>query len=295
MKPISCAVCHSNDYKVRYPEHIDYSRIDFSPRRAPSKNHCRIVECRRCGLVYANPIFDNEFILKLYRTSAFINERQVKLMGDDYLEQLRYASRFFGKKDALLEIGCGNGCFLKKAKAFGFEAVFGVEPSKHAVEQTDPEVRSYIINDAFHAELFGDRLFDLVCVIHVFDHLVDPNGVLENITKILKKNGFILAMSHNIRFLLTRILGERSPMYDIQHIYLFDKATLRRLFENHGFKVLYVKDMWSRYTIGHILKMFPFPSPVKRLFLSAIARLGTGDIKIKLMGGSIVALAQKVT
>ena len=293
MKKIYCAICQDEDYTIKYPERIDYTKIDFSPRRAPDRNHCRIVQCKKCGLVFANPIFDDDYILDLYRNFAFINELQVDLMGEDYLEQLRESGSVIGGKGNLLEIGCGNGCFLKKAKEFGFN-VYGVEPGKNAVDQADQDVKGNIINDVFKAGLYEEKFFDLVCVIQVFDHLIDPNDVLRNIRKVMKENGHILVVSHNVRFYLTRILGEKSSMYDIEHIYLFDKVTIKKLLEKHGFQVIYVKDMMSRYTIGHIIKMFPFPDFARHFLTKTARRLGIIDKRIKIMGGNMVALAKKV-
>jgi len=294
-KKISCAVCQSKDYRVKYPEHINYAGINFSSRRSPSKNHCRIVQCNKCGLIYANPIFNDDYILRLYRDSVFINEVQVELTAEDYLDQLKIATVFIDNKCNLLEIGCGNGCFLKKAKEFGFKNVYGVEPCKDSVEQADQEIKGNIINDVFKEGLHKDNFFNLVCVIHVFDHLIDPNDVLKNIYRVTKESGHILVISHNVKFILTKILGERSPMYDIEHIYLFDKTTIRKLLEKNGFRVIYVKNMMSRYTIGHILKMFPFPGSIKTFLLKACNFLKIADKAIKINGGNMVALAQKIS
>jgi SAM-dependent methyltransferase len=293
-KEIFCAVCRSNNYRVKYPEHINYSGIDFSPRRQPSKNHCRLVQCKRCGLIYANPIFNDDYILQLYRNSVFINEKQVELMAEDYLDQLKKASLFFKNRNNLLEIGCGNGCFLMKAKKFGFKNVYGVEPCKDSVAQAEEEVAGNIINDVFKAGLYKDNFFDVVCAIQIFDHLIAPNDVLKNIYKVIKENGYLLIISHNVKFILTKILGERSPMYDIEHIYLFDRITIKKLLEDNGFRVIYAKNMMSRYTLGHILKMLPLAGSVRIFFTDLISRLGLINKEIKVMGGNMVALAKKI-
>jgi SAM-dependent methyltransferase len=294
LKEIFCAVCESKDHRVKYPEHINYGNIDFSPRRTSSRNHCRIVQCKNCGLVYANPIFNDHYILQLYRNSSFINEKQVELMAEDYLDQLKVAAPFIDKKCNLLEIGCGNGCFLKKAKEFGFKNVFGVEPCKDSVEQADQEIKGNIINDVFKGGLYKDNFFDLACIIHVLDHAIEPNDVLENVYRTTKESGHVLVICHNIKFMLGRILGESSPMYDIEHIYLFDKTTVRKMLEKNGFKVIYVKDMISRYTIRHVVKMFPFPDFIRTVLLKAVNFFKMGDKTVRIYGGSMVAFAQKV-
>ena len=293
MAMIPCAVCQNSDYRVKYPEYIEASEIDFSARRAPSKTHYRIVQCNRCGLIYSNPVFTNDQIIRLYKDCSFAHEKQVELMGQDYLDQLKRALLFVDEREKLLEIGCGNGYFLKKAKEAGFKNVYGVEPCKDAVNQADLAVRKNIINDVFQDGMYQEHSFDLVCVIHVFDHLMSPDEVLRTIRKILKPKGYILAMSHNVRFLLTKTLGERSPMYDIEHIYLFDKRTLSNLLHKNGFKVLYVRDMLSRYTLAHAVKMFPLPAFLKNSLLELFNRLNVAEKKFKIIGGNMVALARK--
>jgi len=52
--------------------------------------------------------------------------------------------------------------------------------------------------------------------------------------------------------------------------------------------------MMSRYTIGHIIKMFPFPDFARHFLTKTARRLGIIDKRIKIMGGNMVALAKKV-
>ena len=47
--------------------------------------------------------------------------------------------------------------------------------------------------------------------------------------KILKKDGIIIAMNHNIGSISHRILKERSPIIDIGHAYLYDLDTIRKI------------------------------------------------------------------
>ncbi len=293
MKSISCAVCQSQNYKVKYPEYIDYSNIDFSARRPPTKNHFRIVQCNECGLIYSSPIFPDDEIIELYRKSKFISEIQADNMSEDYLDQLIKASTFFEERENLLEIGCGNGSFLKKANEFGFKNVYGVEPGIDAVNKAEPEIKKNITNSTFQDGLFEENFFDLVCVIQTFDHLLDPNDVLNNITKVLRKKGYIFIVSHDIRAFMPSVLGKRSPMYDIEHIYLFDKNTICKLLKNHKFKILYVNNIPSRYTVEHGIKFFPLPSTIENNLINIARKLNILKKTIKFFGGNMVLLAQK--
>ena len=56
-------------------------------------------------------------------------------------------------------------------------------------------------------------------------------------------------------------------MYDIEHIYLFDKRTVSRLLQNNGYDVIAVRNTPNSYTLSYALKMFPLPGALKRLSL----------------------------
>ena len=74
------------------------------------------------------------------------------------------------------------------------------------------------------------------------DHLLDPSAFLSDIYKILKDDGVILLINHNVRFILTRLLGSKSPMFDIEHIYLFDKVTIRKILEKNHFEIITISN-----------------------------------------------------
>ena len=60
MKEINCAICQNSNYKILYKPNFDIKKVDyniFSARRLPDKIHYRIVKCKKCGLIYSNPIF----------------------------------------------------------------------------------------------------------------------------------------------------------------------------------------------------------------------------------------------
>lgn len=295
MENIPCAVCgRHTEYRVRYPERIPQIEIDLSDRRMPRKTHFRIVECKACGLIYSNPIFPRERIIRAYRDAVYLEQDlQLDNMVEDYARELKRLEPSLPRKESLLEIGCAGGLFLGKAKEIGFKKVCGVEIIEEAVRKAHPNVRECIVNDVFTKKLFEEESFDLVCFLQVLDHVVDPISFLEDVRYVLRKGGFILAVNHNIRSCMSRILGENSPMYDLAHIYLFDKSTMRRILERHGFEVVYVQSLWNHYTLAHGLKMFPFPRSVKQRLIELSKRLGLAERTLRVAAGNMVSVARK--
>ena len=293
MRQLSCAVCASSDYRVRYRERVPpMESLDFSARRNPQKYHARMVGCRHCGLIYSNPYFDEAVLRLLYRDAAYIDEQQLENMGTDYLREFSRAAGTLDHSARILEIGCANGFFLEKLYRAGYQNLRGVEPGKDAVSKAPPLIRDRIINDFFQPTLFAPESFDVVCCFQIFDHLPDPGRFLRDVRSLLRPGGLLMAINHNIRALITRILGERSPMYDIEHIYLFDKSTIRQLFLANGFEVTRVSGLSNSYTLAYALKMFPLPDRLKTVIVQMLKGV-LADVSLRIPAGNMVTVGRK--
>jgi SAM-dependent methyltransferase len=293
MREMPCALCGPGvPYRVRFPERIGPVPMDFAARKTPTRQHFRMVECVNCGLIYSSPIAPPEVIHELYQRSPFLHEIQLANMMSDYREQLRGLLPLLPAKGRLLEIGCANGLFLQAALELGFDDVRGVEQGEEAVRAADPAVRDKIANALFSANLFPPESFDVVCCFQVLDHLLDPGAMLRDAARLLRKGGFVLLLNHNIRSWLPRMLGERCPMYDIEHIYLFDKQTVAQLLRDNGFDVVEVRNIPNSYALSYAVKMFPLPRLVKRLALALCRKVGMASLRIRLPAGNMVAIGR---
>ena len=102
-----------------------------------------------------------------------------------------------------------------------------------------------------------------------------------------------MAINHNIRAFITRVLGEGSPMYDIEHIYLFDKSTIRRLFTANGFEVTRVAGLSNSYTLSYAVKMFPFPAALKKGIVRALEGVSLASSTVRVPAGNMVTVGRK--
>src|SRR3990167_5103332 len=147
-----CALCERDEYAVLYKANFRLQDIDekiFSARRLPDKIHYQIVKCNNDGLIYSTPILEYKKIEKLYRKSFTTYDEHIKNLNETYGYYLKQLNRFKSKKSRLLEIGCGNGFFLKEALFQGYKEVFGVEPGSKTVSMAPPEIRKNIVIDLF--------------------------------------------------------------------------------------------------------------------------------------------------
>lgn len=134
---------------------------------------------------------------------------------------------------SLLDVGCGNGAFLLRARDAGWR-VLGLEPDPDAVRAARAggvEVINTTI-DGFTAE----SEFDQVTLSHVFEHLHQPADSLRRILSWLKPNGRIWMALPNPEGIGHRIFARNWFSLDPpRHICIPTQDRVRRMLEEVGF------------------------------------------------------------
>lgn len=283
--------------KTLYPSTFklkNISKSTYSARRIPDKIHYRILKCVRCGLIFSSPIIAIEKISDFYKESSCNYKDQIPYLITTYFKLVDDIKRFLPKNPKVLEVGCGNGFFMKALMNLGFtKNVFGVEPSIKIVSQADSTIRNKIKLSVFKPNLFPKNSFDLICCFHTLDHMVDPNKFIKESKAILRKNGYIVIVTHDTEGLSVKLFGEDSPIFDIEHIYLFNKKTLRKIFVRNSFKVIKVFNLVNSYSLSYWMQMSSFPNIVKKYTNFFFNILGIGKRGISIPAGNIALIAKK--
>lgn len=292
----TCAICEKNNYRILFKANFRPELIDekiFSARRLPDRIHYQIVQCKNCGLVYSNPILPQEKIEQLYKKSDVDYQSQIGNLQMTYGFYLKQLEKYSVNKGLLLEVGCGNGFFLEEALSQGYRQVYGVEPGKKSVEKAKPKIKKRIIVDIFKPGQFKKNFFDIICCFQTFDHIPQPNQLLEECYRITKKSGLLLFLNHNVESLSARLLKEASPIIDIEHTYLYSKKTITQIFEKHQFKVLEVKSAFNIHYLFYWLHLFPIPRVIKKHLVSILERFKLDKLPLKIYPGNLVIIARK--
>jgi SAM-dependent methyltransferase len=291
-----CAICESDAWdRELYPDRLGpdaatYGR--FSARRQPDRVHYRMVRCSNCGLIRSDPVLPEEEVARLYRGSSFDYEDESLSACRTYARYVRESLPLLKERTRMLEIGCGNGFFLEKVLDLGFAEVHGVEPSCQAVAAAPPTLRGRIKNELFQAGLYPPGWFNLICGFQVFDHLTRPNEVLQTCRVLLAPGGLVLFIHHDAGAWTNRFLGERSPIIDIEHTYLYDKKTVVRIFSKNRFDVLRVFAVRNAYPLAYWCKMAPIPARLKSKLLPVMRRSRCGHWIVPMRAGNLGILAR---
>jgi SAM-dependent methyltransferase len=135
----------------------------------------------------------------------------------------------------LLDVGCGNGLFLKRMSDLGWIAQ-GVETDTRSAR---------VARETYGFEVYGGTLqdagfpadsFDAITMSHVIEHLRDPLLVLAECRRILKPGGVLVVTTPNYKCLGHRCFGRRWLGLDPpRHLYVFSRKSLDLMANRTGF------------------------------------------------------------
>jgi hypothetical protein len=98
----------------------------------------------------------------------------------------------------------------------------------------------------------------------------------------------MVLVCHNVDALVNKALGEYSPVFDIEHIFLFNPATLRKLVEPYGFITRDIGKVANTYPLSYWLRYVPIVNRFVERFPSSVK-----DILLTFDAGNIYICAQK--
>lgn len=294
--PVACPICgNTKNYTVLYPKNFklsDFNKNIFSARRMPDKIHYQLVSCNRCGLVRSTPTIASDNLYDLYKKSQFTYDDETENLTSTYLHAIQPILKKLPRSANILEIGCGNGFLLKAIHYFGFHNIYGIEPSSDAISKTHTSLKEKIKQSILKPGIFKKETFDFIFFFQTLDHIPDPNAFLRECYHLLKHTGSILAFNHNIDSLSSKILGEKSPIIDIEHTFLYGPKTISLLFKKSSFLVDTVFSPSNSVSLRHIIRLSPIPKRMKNFLLSNKSTVLDRIVTIQL--GNLCLIGHKV-
>ena len=269
-----------------------FSTEVFSARRMPDRRHYAWVRCKTCSLLRSDPIEDANLGM-LYEASTFDYSSEVAGLAKTYQEGLVRVIARKSAKTSLLEVGGGNSFFLEKALELGIPDVNGIEPSLDAVEQTRADIKPKIKIGLMGPGIYPNESFDLVTMFHVMDHLPDPLETLNSCVATLKPGGILLVAVHNEKSWSARLLKNKSPIFDVEHTFLYSKKTAKELFSSVGLIETRAWSYSNYYSMAYLVQLTPMPKFLKAVLLRGVSKKALQKIRIKISLGNIFVTGVK--
>lgn len=279
-----CPICESLANAVPvYPSNVDetsFSTEIFSARRLPDRRHYQWVRCNKCTLLRSDPVLDVD-LEKLYVESTFDYSTEVDGLKKTYFNLVKKALGGKNFKKSIFEVGGGNGFFLEAAKDGGFASVAGVEPSTEAINAARADIKPHMIASMMKTGVLADNSFEVGTMFHTLDHLTDPVSTLKDCADALQKGGVFVVAVHNERSWSARLMGERSPIIDVEHTHLYTRKSGEALFKKIGFTDVRSGAYNNHYSLAYILHLIPISRTFRKRVLES--PIGTLLSKIKVV------------
>lgn len=205
-----------------------------------------VTKCLQCSTQYLSPLPTSEQLAKAY-AEDYYGKGERKFRGPMYhilsRTKRRQANRlasYLKKGDRVLDLGCGDGLFLRQlAEQNSFE-LHGLEIAGKAADRAASVPGITLHLGELEKETFPDDHFHGIHLYHVFEHLTNPSEIVEILKVKLRKDGVLAISVPNPDSWQCRLFGYRWFHWDIpRHIFLPHPKGFVREMEKKGFSFLY--------------------------------------------------------
>lgn len=243
---IACNLCGADDYEVLYEAGVAQAN--------------RIVRCRQCNLMYANPRAngaDCESIVNWDPDWNLVDRNQQRfdkeqLQVKDYADTRAFLNKRYPNKGKIVEVGGGLGFLLSTFKNEGWD-VLAVEPWLEACRYAEAEFGIEAIPSTLEDASLPNDSADAVIMLHVIEHVPDPVGTLSEIHRILKPGGHAIIETPRYDTVWFKLLGRRERSVSCDgHIYFFTSQSLQQTAEKAGLELVQRKYVGRHLTLDRL-------------------------------------------
>lgn len=229
--------------------------IDFSDKRV--EKPYRMFHCLSCDVVFSHPMksasadwYETNEEGLLFKISAQAETH----IGWNHRQFLKEALPV----KTLLDIGCSRGDFIKEAENRGY-LVSGIDFDKTNIKLAR---ENFALRNVYPTTIeefilkYPDKKFDVVTFFEVLEHLPDPKLFLDNVKKLLNRQGYIAVSVPNRNRYINTIAYLDKPPY---HLIRWTEKALSNFITQMGFKLIHI-----------------YTSPITSEDLTDIIRFGIG-------------------
>jgi 2-polyprenyl-3-methyl-5-hydroxy-6-metoxy-1,4-benzoquinol methylase len=227
-----CPLCN---FEIDYNNYSEKYVADFN------NQEYKLYHCPNCDAEWWEPLkiipefYENEGELAyaLYHTG-------IRTLQEWHLPFFKNFSLRGGR---LLDVGCGDGVFIKEAQKLGFEA-WGIDFDKKSIEIGKNKfglknVYALSLEEFVNFAKEKNIKFDVITFFEVLEHQDKPKEFLEQVKMLLKSGGWIAGTVPNRESIFINLYRGKYEKTDLppHHFLRFSKKVLKNFFEQNGFLI----------------------------------------------------------
>lgn len=233
---------YTGKYKLYQCDVCSHKQLGFSPDESILKN-----------------LYNEYYPRKNVSVAQFSIPRELNVLDSFFKRSKASAYRWVPSGVSVLDIGCGLGESVAYHQSRSCSA-FGVEIDRNIKRFGDHYKFNYKIG-TFKAKDFPRNYFDYITLDQVFEHVSNPDEMLQEIALVIKPLGYLLltmpnASGFGARFFKRRWINWHAPY----HLNFYCRKSIKILAEKYGFELQSIKYVtppeWILYQLIHLV-VFP--------------------------------------
>lgn len=260
-----CPLCKSGHF-LNFKEVLDYT---------VSKEKFNLCQCTDCKLIFTNPRPTKDSIYIYYQSENYISHQDKANNFTNILykivrrittrHKLNWLEDYNKEKNNLLDIGCGTGYFLKKAKDKDWK-VTGIEPNATA-RKTAKRKNINVYSNL--KKINPTEKFQAITLFHVLEHIHNLRKTGKKLVELLKDDGTLYIAVPNFDSKDSKIYREKWAGLDVpRHLYHFTPETMGIFADQIGMRITDKKPMkFDSYYVSLLSEKYKNPksSSIKQL------------------------------
>ena len=209
-----------------------------------------------------------------------------QIVGEQLFWKQNLLKKYIGAKKHILDVGCGDG--RTSSVLVEYNDVWGVDISSLALKEASRKGLKTKLYNIEKGLPFKSRRFDVVLLMDVLEHTINPEYILNESRRVLKTNGTIIICVPNSLNLLNRLYFLFGKPVDItdrfhigdsifsDHIRFFSKELLEKLIQDGGLEYInreyffpknFHEERWKKLRIfGKIVRWLKLYKKLPSLF-----------------------------
>ena len=199
------------------------------------------------GVLKTQPDLDEKTLKKYYDSSQYSSHNNIGgFIGFLYSLSARIMLRFkfrvlakhINKESLIVDFGCGTGGFMSSLKKKKYNVV-GVDSNKKARDKClEKKLTTFKSIKDFKENI------DAITFWHSFEHVSNPNEILNQIINQSKNNLTVVIALPNYRSFDAKHYGSFWAAYDVpRHRFHYSQIGIKKLMKSFGFECLKTKPM----------------------------------------------------
>ncbi len=201
--------------------------------------------CEACGTVFLWPPPSAEQLRTAYDPGYYGEGatkfgRWIERFRDAFAtRRARQLMRPLAQGARILDVGCGDGSLLRSFQNIGRYELHGIELPGPAAERAAKIPSIHLHLGTLEATKLPAASYDLITLVHVFEHLPMPRETLDHLTRLVRPGGRLFLAFPNTSSWQARLFGKDWFHLDPpRHLSLVPPQTVAAYLQSRGFKLL---------------------------------------------------------